>query len=242
MFWKDAPRLGSLSLASKVAISLFLVLAGIGYIFGFLNIVVTYQMTDGESGLSVKDVELVYYGSREGTALEGSIDGSMRSYFSSDSNYDATKEWIQQGADPDTYAPIQAIFDNDCVACHNSAGYAAADVVLEQFSDLEPLLKQDTGKSVNRLISLSHTHLLSTLVVVFIMMFIFSFSSFPDWLKFVGYVLPMFAIALDIGSWWLAKVAPGFAVLVIIGGAALGTSFAALTVLGLWDLWFGKKE
>ena len=241
MFWKDAPKLRSLSLPSKLAISAFLVLAGIGYIFGFLNILLTYQMTDGKSGLSAKDVELVYYGSPR-TALERSIDGSMREYFSSDNNYNTVKDWILLGPDESTYGPVQRIFNNDCVSCHNSDSYAAAGLVLEQFSDVEPYLEKDTGKSIGRLVSLSHTHLLSTLVVVFLLVFIFSFSSYPNWLKTALYILGFFAITLDIGSWWLAKLAPGFAILVIVGGALLGTSFGALSVLGLWDTWFGKKE
>lgn len=241
MFWKDAPRLRSLSPASKIALTGFLVLAGIAYIFGFLNILVTYQMTDGERGLSVKDVELVYYGSPR-TALEASIDGSMRQYFSTDNNYNVVKDWIRLGMDPNTFGAVQRVFDNDCVSCHNRESYAAADIVLENYADAEPLLKQDSGKSISRLISLTHTHLPSTLVLLFLMMFVFSFTSFPDWLKVLGYAVSIAAIVIDIGSWWLAKLAPGFAVLVIIGGAMLGTSFAALTVLGLWDLWLGKKE
>jgi uncharacterized membrane protein YfhO len=115
-------------------------------------------------------------------------------------------------------------------------------VVLEQFSDVEPLLARDTGKSYPRLISLTHTHLLSTLVVVFLLILTFSFTSYPNWLKATLYILPFLAIILDIGSWWLAKLAPGFAVLVILGGIFLGTSFGALSLLGLWDIWFGKKE
>lgn len=241
MFWKDAPRLRSLSLASKVALTGFLVLAGISYIFGFLNILVTYQMTDGERGFSVKDVELVYYGSPR-TALEASIDGSMRQYFSTDNNYNVVKDWIQLGMDPNTFGAVQRVFDNDCVSCHNRESYAAADIVLENYADAEPLLQQDSGKSISRLISLTHTHLPSTLVLLFLMMFVLSFSSFPDWLKLLGYAVSIAAIVVDIGSWWLAKLTPGFAVLVIIGGAMLGTSFAALTVLNLWDLWLGKKD
>ena len=242
MFWKDAPRLRSLSLPSKLAVSAFLVLAGIGYIFGFLNILVSYQMTDGQPGLSAKDVELAYYGNRGETALEGTIDGSMRQYFSSDAKYNVVKDWVALGADENTYGAVQGVFNSDCVACHNSASYAAADVVLEGYVDIEPFLEQDTGKSISRLISLSHTHLLSTAVVVFLLAFIISFSSYPDWLKLVLYIVSFLAIFLDIGSWWLAKLAPGFAILVIVGGAMLGTSFGAMTVLGLWDTWFGKKD
>lgn len=241
MFWKDAPRLRSLSLASRIAISAFLALAGIGYVFGFLNILLTYQMTDGERGLSVADVRMAYYGSSK-SSLEGTIDGSMRQYFASDANYDAVKEWTVLGGNEATYAPVQKIFDADCVSCHNSETYAAANVELENYEDTAPFLETDSGKSVGRLVSLSHTHLLSTLVVVFLLVFVMSFSSYPDWLKTVLYIASFFAIFLDIGSWWLAKISPFFAVFVIIGGALLGTSFGALSLLGLWDVWFGKEK
>ena len=241
MFWKDAPRLRSLGLASKVAISAFLALAGIGYVFGLLNIILTYQMTDGQSGLSLRDVQLVYFGSLN-TSLDRSIDGTMREFFSSDADYDAVKDWVLLGGEEDTYGPVQNVFDNDCVQCHNSEFYSAAGLVLEGYDDVAPYLEKDAGKSVGRLVSLSHTHLLSTIVVVFILVFIFSFSSFPDWVKLTLYLLSFFAIFLDIGSWWLAKLGPGFAILVIVGGAMLGTSFGALSVLGLWDTWFGKEK
>ena len=241
MFWKDAPLLRSLSLPSKLAVSFFLVLAGIGYVFGFFNVLVTYQMTDGEPGLSVKDVELTYYGSPV-TALESSINGSMRSAFSSDDNYDVVKDWISLGGDENTYGFVQRVFTADCISCHNSETYAAAGLALESYDSVAPYLQKDTGKSISRLISLSHNHLLSTIVVVFLLVFVFSFSSFPDWLKMVLYILAFSAIVLDIGSWWLAKLAPSHAVLVIVGGVLLGTSFGALTLLALWDTWFGKEE
>jgi hypothetical protein len=205
-----------------------------------LNIYVTYQMTDGEKGLSVKDVQLAYYGGNQ-TALDGSIDGSMRQYFSSDDDYQAMKDWIALGGDEATFAPIQAIIDMNCFACHN-ADYASANVELEDYEDVEALLVKDSGKPIPRLISLSHTHLMATLTLVFLLVFVFSFSSYPEWLKFALYMLAFFAIFLDIGSWWLAKLAPFFAVFVIIGGVLLGTSFGALSLLGLYDVWFGKKE
>ena len=43
------------------------------------------------------------------------------------------------------------------------------------------MLKVDTGESISRLIALSHTHILSTAVVVFLQVIIYSFSSYPEW-------------------------------------------------------------
>jgi len=241
MFWRDAPKLRSMSMASKLAISAFLLLAALGYLFGFLNIFVTYQMTDGTPGLSGKDVELAFYGS-PGTALEGAIDGSMRSQFSSDANYQEVKEWIESGGTEVSFGPIQEIFDADAYECHSSETMAAGGLELNDYGDVEPLLAKDTGKSLTRLIALSHTHVLSLSVAIFLLVFIFSFSSYPEWLKMGIYIMSFSAIVLDIGAWWLAKFAPFFSVFVIIGGALLGTSFGVLIWLGLWDVWFGKAE
>ena len=209
MFWKDAQRLRSLTLAS---------------------------------GLSIKDLELAFYGSAR-TALEGAIDGSMRVQFDSDANYSDVKEWVEAGGDEGSFEPIQETFATDCVECHGSETFAAGNLELDSYEGVEPLLEADTGKSISRLIALSHAHLLSVSVVVFLLVFIFSFSSYPEWLKMVTYLVAFFAVFLDVGSWWPAKLAPFFSIFIIIGGAALlGTAFGTLSLLGLWDLWFGKAE
>ena len=104
------------------------------------------------------------------------------------------------------------------------------------------LCEQDTGKSIGRLVSLSHSHILGTITAIFLLLFIMSFSSYPQWLKLILTIVAFLAVFLDVGSWWLAKLAPGLSILVIIGGVLLGTSFGSMTLLGLWDTWFGKKE
>lgn len=166
MFWKDAPRLRSLTLAS---------------------------------GLSIKDLELAFHGSTR-TALEGAIDGSMRGQFSSDANHSEVKEWVEAGGNEVLFGPIQEIFATDCIECHSSETVAAGNLELDSYEGVEHLFEADTGKSISRLIALSHAHLLSVSVIVF------------------------------------------FSILVIIGGALLGTAFGVLSLLGLWDLWFGKAE
>ena len=106
MLWKAKNKLNELETSAKIAVTTFLILAGIGYIFGFVTILLTYSPKDQEPGLSVKDIRIAYYGKRETTALESSIDGSMRQYFQSDKNYELTKTWLQDGAKESDFQPI----------------------------------------------------------------------------------------------------------------------------------------
>ena len=76
MFWKEKRKLNELETSAKIGVTAFLILAGIGYIFGFVTILLTYSPKDQEPGLSVEDIRIAYYGKRETTALESSIDGS----------------------------------------------------------------------------------------------------------------------------------------------------------------------
>jgi hypothetical protein len=240
MFWKESNGLKSINASSKIAISAFVILCGIGYLFGFFNILIAYSPVDEEPGLSMRDIQISFWGAREKTTLEASIDGSMKDYFQSEAEYQATKDWIASGATEEGFAEIKPIFDVSCSTCH-SAEAQVADVVTVDYGDVETYLAQDTGKSVGRLVSLSHTHLLATVPLIFLLVFIFAFTRWHETIKIILVSLSFLAICVDIGSWWLAKLSPAAAPLVIVGGAALGTSFALLVLGILYDMWLGKE-
>jgi len=196
---------------------------------------------DQKPGLSLSDIALSFYGARGTTKLEKSIDGGMRQYFSGDSDYQAAKQWLAAGATEAGFKELKPIFDASCSTCH-SAEAAVADVVTVDYADLAPLLAQDTGKSVPRLVSISHTHVLATLPVIFLLALIFSFTRWPQALKGVVMVFASLAILLDVGSWWLAKLSPALAILVLLGGLSLALSFLALIALSAVDMWFRRQE
>ena len=52
--------------------------------------------------------------------------------------------------------------------------------------------------------------------------------------------LPFFALVADIFSWYLTKFYPGFAYVVMIGGAVYGMSFAFMWVVSIYQMWFYK--
>lgn len=241
MFWKNTNGLHALPFSSKAGITLFLLIAGVGYLLGFLNILLSYAPVDQEPGLSVNDIRISFYGARDTTALEASIDGTMKEYFNSEKDYESVKEWIADGAAEADFEPISLIFEaSSCNLCHSSDGQAAG-VVTETYKDIEPTLAQDTGKSVSRLVSLSHTHVSATLAIIFGLAIIFSLTKFSEVIKTIVLSVSFCSILLDVGAWWLAKVSGALAPLVIVGGAALGLSYAVLVLLSLYDMWLRRE-
>lgn len=242
MFWREKRSLSAAPLSSKIALTAVLAVAGVGYLLGFLNIYLTYSPADGGPGMSVEDIRLAFYGDRDKSVLESAIDGRKRQYFASDADYQATKEWIAAGATEDGWiARIKPIFDVSCAACH-SAEQRMAGVVTETYAGIQPYLSRDAGKTVGRLVSISHTHVLGTLTVVFVLVLIFSFTRYAEWLKGLIMTFAFLSILADVGAWWLAKIAAFAAPLVILGGVALAGSFALLIVLSFVDMWILPEE
>lgn len=239
MFWKKVEGLTSLPVSSKVAITLFLCIAGIGYLLGFANIYLSYSPVDGKPGLSIADVRIAFSGSGSGSTLEKALDGSMKQYVDSEADAAKIKAWLKAGAKEADFGSVKEILANSCVSCH-SADAKAAGVVLETYADVSPLLKADTGMSVSRLVSLSHMHVLATITILFLLCLVFSFTAFTEPVKIIVMAFSLASIAADIGSWWLAKFVSAFAVLVILGGMCLAVAFLALIVLSLYDLWLKK--
>ena len=240
MFWKETIRLRTMPVVTKIIISLFLVLTGIGYLLGFTNIYMTYNMVDEKPGLSVEDIRLTYYGARNKTTLEKAIDGSMKQYFIDDQHNQLVKDWIQEGASEGVWdSDVKPIFDTSCSTCH-SESTAIAGVVTEQYSDIENYLGQNTGKSWSRIVGVSHTHVLAITPFVFLLVLLLFLTSYSSIIKNVVSIFALSAVFMDVGSWFLAKLSPFFSVFVLIGGMSLGLSFGLLVLFPLYDLWIKK--
>jgi hypothetical protein len=240
MFWQKPEGLGRLPLSSKLGLTAFLSIAGIGYLLGFANIYLAYSPVDQKPGMSIADVRMAFSGTPGSSTFESSIDGSMRTYFASDEEYQALKDWLAGGATERGFATVEPVLASSCTTCHSADG-GTAGVSTASYADVKPLLASDTGKSVPRLVALSHTHVLGTLPVIFLLCLVFSVTLHREGLKVVVILASFLAIVVDIGSWWLAKFVAALAPLVIVGGVCLAFSFLVLILLSLQDLWLRRK-
>ena len=240
MFWKETIQLRTMPVVTKIILTLFLILTGLGYLLGFTNIYLTYSNVDDKPGLGIKDITMTYYGVRNKTTLEKAISGSMKQYFADDTEYQDVKAWILDGASESTWdSDIQAIFETSCITCH-SRDAAVGGVVAENYSDVEVFLSKNTGKSWSRIVSVSHTHVLAITPYIFLLVILLSMTSYPALLKNIVSIFAFSAVFMDVGSWFLAKMSPFFSIFVLIGGMSLGLSFGLLVLLPLYDLWIKK--
>ncbi|WP_371822553.1 elongation factor-1 alpha [Methylococcus sp. EFPC2] len=208
----------------------------IGYGMAMVQILFTHGMADGKFGLSIEDIVYSYYGNRSGSPLEGKLNGSMKANAPDESRFKII-QWVRDGADKLQYEKaIKPIFEANCIPCHNGGTSGLPD--FSRFETVEKYARQDQGATFASLTRVSHIHLFG---IAFIFMFvglIFSLvSGVPVKLKAAAVVMPYVFLLMDIASWWLTKLNPHFALLVVIGGSGLAMAFVFMWVISMYEMW-----
>lgn len=221
------PTLENLALPVKALFTGYLLVIGLGLLMSGAQIMLTHGMADGKLGLSIDDLVYSYYGNRGGSKLEAKLNGSMKDYAPPEAKLEMLK-WARMGAPEGEWAQkIKPLTDQHCVACHaNMPG-------LTRIGEKDEMLKTaatDGGASVPTLTRVSHIHLFGIAFIFFFVGLIFSFASgFNPIVKALLIFTPFMFLIVDIAAWWLTKLTPGFAWLVMIGG--IGYSLASTVMI-----------
>ncbi|MGZ4969241.1 MAG: hypothetical protein ACXV8U_11745 [Methylobacter sp.] len=225
----------------KVLFTGYLCTVGIGYLFALIQILFTHGMADGKFGLSVDDIVYSYYGNRSGTVLEQKLNGSMKDKAPEQERF-KIMDWVRDGADVYDYKDdgIDKIIESRCVMCHNeSAAGGLPDFT--KFEQLKALTAQDTGATFSSLIRVSHIHLFGISFIFMFVGLIFSFAETPTTqYKCIAIGMPYVFLIADILSWWLTKIHPMFAWLVILAGMGMAISFLFMWATSILEMWFFK--
>ena len=224
----------------KVLFTGYLCTVGIGYLFALIQILFTHGMADGKFGLSVDDIVYSYYGNRSGTVLEQKLNGSMKDNAPEQERF-KIMEWVREGADIDAYKDdgVDKIIENRCVMCHNKEASGIPDFT--QFEPLKALTTQDTGATFASLTRVSHVHMFGISFIFMFVGLIFSFSeTTTTQYKCIAIGMPYAFLVADILSWWLTKINPMFAWLVIFAGMGMGVSFMFMWVTSILEMWLFK--
>lgn len=222
----------------KVLFTGYLCTVGIGYFVALVQILFTHGMADGKFGLSIDDIVYSYYGNRSGTVLETKLNGSMKNNAPENERF-AIIQWVRDGAEPDEYksSGVDKIIENRCVMCHNKDASGIPDFT--SFEPLKALTAQDEGATFESLTRVSHIHLFG---ISFIFMFVGLIFSFAETTttryKCIAIGMPYGFLLADIMSWWLTKVHPSFAWLVILAGMGMAVSFLFMWVTSILEMWF----
>ena len=224
----------------KVLFTGYLCTVGIGYLFALLQILFTHGMADGKFGLSIDDIVYSYYGNRSGTVMETQLNGAMKENASAQERFDMIK-WVRDGADKFDYKDdgIDKIVEARCVMCHNENASGIPN--FKDFEQLKAVTTQDQGATFSSLTRVSHIHLFG---ISFIFMFVGLIFSFAETTtteyKCLAVGMPYAFLATDILSWWLTKIHPMFAWLVIFAGMGMGISFLFMWVTSILEMWLYK--
>lgn len=221
----------------KVLFTGYLCTVGIGYLFALIQILFTHGMADGKFGLSVDDIVYSYYGNRSGTVLEQKLNGSMKENAPEQERF-KLMEWVRDGADEEAFQDdgIDKIIETRCVMCHNKEASGIPSFV--DFEGLKPYTTQDTGATFASLTRISHIHLFGISFIFMFVGLIFSFAeTTTTQYKCIAIGMPYAFLIADILSWWLTKIHPMFAWLVIFAGMGMGISFMFMWVTSILEMW-----
>lgn len=237
---RDFSSLRNLDIPVKVLFTGYLSTVAVGYLVALIQILFTHGMADGKFGLSLDDIVYSYYGNRSGTVLETKLNGSMKENASEQERF-VIMQWVRDGADQDEYAEsgVEKIVQDRCVMCHNK------ESSLPDFSDfkvLKELTKEDEGATFGSLTRISHIHLFGISFIFMFVGLIFSFSE-TSTIKYksIAIGMPYLFLLVDILSWWLTKLNPMFAWLVILAGAGMAVSFAFMWTVSVAEMWAFDK-
>ena len=237
---REFSSLKELDTPVKVLFTGYLTTVAVGYLVALIQILFTHGMADGKFGLSIDDIVYSYYGNRSGTMLETKLNGSMKENASERERFQII-QWVRDGADKDdfTESGVEKIIQERCVMCHNKE---AAVPDFSNFDVLKEMTREDEGATFGSLTRVSHIHLFG---IGFIFMFVGLIFSFNETstikYKCIAIGMPYVFLLVDILSWWLTKLNPMFAWLVILAGAGMAVSFAFMWTVSILEMWWFEK-
>lgn len=229
------PGLPDLNLPTRVLLSGYLFVTGIGMMMAFGQILATHGMADGKFGLSINDIVYSYYGNRGNSKLESKLNGTMKDKASTQVRAEIIK-WVRDGAPRQAWdKDIKNHFHANCTRCHGSIPNLTD---LSTYENVKPVAAFDEGMSLVSLTRVSHIHLFGIVFIFFFSGLIFNLTvNIKQWLKVLVIAMPFAFIIIDIFSWWLTKLSPGFAWFTMIGGFGYALSSLFMWTACLYQMW-----
>lgn len=238
MIQQHCTHFSTFPMGRRVLYSGTLIVLGLGYLFAMIHIFASHAGRDGNPALSVDDLIIAYSGSKSDSRLESALNGPMANMLPGEERSEIIA-WVRSGAEEATYSSsgTKQIIEKRCLTCHNGSNPHIPN--FKEFKDIAHTAELDTGMDIFTLVRVSHIHLFGITFIFFIVSSIFIHAYInPLWAKCIIIMTPFIAIILDIGSWYLTKLYPGFAWVVMGSGALMGVAFALQWVISMYQMWF----
>ena len=235
-------RFSEASISEKMLDTVFLLCIGIGYMFAMLHLYFTHQGRDGEPGLSVDDIRIAYYGRHQQTRLGAAINGAMGANLNLPEQKIIIIDWLDHGSKRAEFEEkVQPILNSNCIMCHSPESGMGLPP-LTSYEKVVELARSDTGASLQSLVRVSHIHMFGIAFILFLVGRIFILCEMPVMIKRITVVIPFIAMLLDILSWYVTKISPSFAWVVVISGGLMGVSFITQIVVSIYQMWFYRPR
>lgn len=212
-----------------------------GYAVALLNLYLTYEHADGQPGLSVADLKRSFHSPRGRTLMAAKVDGgSMAQYLPDPQERARLLNWLQDGAQQDTYKTIALpIFTAHCLECHSPGG------IMEQqpfntYQALAPVIQVDRGEPVPVWARVAHTHLQALGILFGAIGLILCGTRIHMALKSWLIALPFLALFVDFIARFLARFSDFFVYLMAGTGAIAPGAFAIMIYLTIAEMWFPR--
>jgi hypothetical protein len=234
--------LQNLALPLKALFTGYLLAIGLGLLMAGAQIMLTHGMADGKFGLSVDDIIYSYHGNHDGpnaSKLVSKLYGSMKDNAPPEVRI-ALLKWADAGAPASEWeGNIKPKVEEYCGPCHASMPGLAN--ITDQ-AVMNQMTKRDEGQSFSTLTRVSHIHLFGIAFIFFFVGWIFSYATgFSPLVKSILIVTPFAFLIVDVASWWLTKMNPNLAWLVIIGGFTYSLAATVMIFASLYQMWLMKR-
>ena len=230
--------LGDLNLPVKTLFTGYLLAIGLGLLMAGAQIMMTHGMADGKPGLSVDDIIYSYHGNHDGpnaSRLESKLFGSMKDNAPAEVRL-ALVKWAHNDAPESEWeSKIKPQVDQYCAPCHaNIPGLAN----ISDKAVMDQMTKHDEGVTIATLTRVSHIHLFGVSFIFFFVGWIFTYATgFSPLTKAILIFTPFGFLMVDVAAWWLTKLNPNFAWLVIIGGFGYSMASTVMIFTSLYQMW-----
>jgi len=157
-------------------------------------------------------------------------------------DYPVTAKYVVKEGDVCTVKTTSILTDR-CVRCHKPNGVGKAkEYPLHDYAKLKPYVQvteTSTAMSIDKLAQTTHVHLLGFSMLYGLTGLIFAFTSYPGVIRAVIAPLPLLAQVADISCWWLARIDPTFAHVIVVTGGMVAGGLGLHIVLSLFSM-YGK--
>ncbi|OIQ84009.1 hypothetical protein GALL_341840 [mine drainage metagenome] len=237
--------LNKLSLSEKLLHTGFIIMVCVGLLAAEAYLYVTHTGLDGKSGVTLKDIQISYYGDRSSSKLQTVLPTMLTNAGVPKDQWPKITQtidhWVVGGQSKAEYeSQIKPIIDQHCMMCHSVAmSKQLHNPPLASYDDVKKVAAVNTGMSYSSMLMGGMVHLTMLGVIFWIAGWIFLQTRVNNQIKAISVITPFMAMLLDYSGWFLTHMNPDFAWMVLVGGA-LSCPIAMLEMgVSLIDMWIG---